>query len=125
MAYVPAGRRRHLVTLQNPDGTPVSDGDGSFTQPYADCAPPALYGSIETATAAALGGSTLEHAINGTLSSSASHVITIPFHRDVTTQTRVSWVDRSGRSHTASITGVSDPEQANVQLVLVAVEIVQ
>lgn len=125
MPLVSAGKRRHLVMLQNPDGDPVSDGDGSFTQPYDDCTPRALFGSIETATAAALGGSTLEHAINGTLSSSASHVITIPFHRAVTTQTRVSWVDRSGRTHTASVTGVSDPEQMNTQLVLVVVEIVQ
>jgi len=114
-----AGHRRHLVTLQNPDGDPVVDGDGGYTQPYANCAPAQLYMSIDPATQ-----KDLERVAAGTVMSTASHIFTSPFHPDATTQTRLTWVDRAGRTHTANVVSVADLKQMNVELVMVGVEIV-
>lgn len=111
--------RDTLVTLQNPDGPPVPDSEGGFTQPYADLGPAKLWGAVADATAR-----DLERIAAGTVIATASHVVTIPFHPDVTTKTRLSWQDRAGRSHTANVTGVQNPDQQCVELVLICVELV-
>ncbi|MEP7304212.1 MAG: hypothetical protein ABJA98_01715 [Acidobacteriota bacterium] len=112
------GARPHRVTLQNPLGPPVPK-PGGFTQAYADLVPPTVYAAIAVPT-----GKDLERLAAGTVISSAMKVVTFPFHPQVTTKTRASWVDMSGRTHTANVTGVDNPEERCIETVCLCVEIV-
>lgn len=105
--------RPHRVTLQNP-GPAVPDGDGGFTQSWTDLVPPAMSAKIAPAAAR-----DLERVAAGTVIATASHLVTMPYHPQVTTQTRILF---NGR--TFSVVGVSNPEENNVELVLVCVEVV-
>lgn len=104
--------RPHRVTLQNP-GPAVPDGDG-YTQSWTDLTPPALSVKIAPATQR-----DLERVIAGTVMSQATHIVTGPFHPQVTTKTRIIF---SGR--TFNVVGVADPEEGGVEMVLVCVEVV-
>lgn len=105
--------RPHQVTVQNP-GPGVPDGDGGFTQTWTDLTPRMWSCKIAPATAV-----DLEHVAAGTVLSKATHLVTGPYRSDVTTQARVLF---NGRSF--SVTGVSNPDERNVELVLVCVEVV-
>jgi SPP1 family predicted phage head-tail adaptor len=107
------GARPHRISLQNP-GPAVPDGDGGYTQSWIDLVPPAASAEIKPATAR-----DLERVAAGTVLSTATHMVTIPYRAGVTTQTRVLY---NGRSF--SVTGVSNPEEKNVELILVCVEVV-
>jgi head-tail adaptor len=107
------GEYRHTVLLQNP-GPPVPDGDGGYTQSWTDLVPPTWRVSIEPATAR-----DLERVAAGSVISSASHIVRGDFHPDVTTETRIVF---NGRL--LSITGKQSPEERNVTMELVAVEVV-
>lgn len=109
--------RPHRISLQNP-GPAVPDGDGGSTQTYTDLDPPRLFARIVPAT-----GKDLERVAAGTVLSTLSRLISLPYHPQVTTQTRVSWTDLVGKAHVANVTGVSADERS-VELELVCVEIV-
>lgn len=113
MATVPAGGRPHRVTLQNP-GAAVPDADSGYTQSWSDLSPAAMWASIKPATQR-----DLERVVAGTVIATASHIVTMPYHPQVTTETRVLF---NGR--TFSVIGVSNPEERNVELVLACVEVV-
>lgn len=101
------------MTLQNP-GAAVPDGDGGYTQVFANLDPPQMWAEIKPATAR-----DLERVAAGTVLSTATHLITMRYHAGVTTQTRVLFDDRI-----FNVTGVANPEERNVELILTAVEIV-
>jgi SPP1 family predicted phage head-tail adaptor len=61
----------------------------------------------------------LEQVAAGTVLSKATHIVTGPYHAQVTTKTRLLY---NGRQF--SVTGVADPEERHVELVLVCVEVV-
>lgn len=105
--------RPHRVSLQNP-GPSIPDGDGGSAQTWTDLVPPAWQAQIAPATAR-----DLERVTAGTVLTTATHVVTGPYRPDVTTATRVLF---NGRQF--SVVGVSNPEERNVELVLVCVEIV-
>jgi head-tail adaptor len=107
------GSKRHLVTLANP-GTPVPDGDGGYTEVPAALSPASMYAEIKPATVR-----DLERVSAGTVLSTASHVVTMDYHSGVTTQTRVMFGTR-----TFSVTGIMNPEERNVETVLLCVEVV-
>lgn len=107
------GAKRHLVSLANP-GTAVPDGDGSFTQVDAPLTPATAWAEIKPATAR-----DLERTTSGTVLSEASHIVTMDYHPGVSTQTRITF---NGR--TLNVTGVSNPEEKNVELILTAEEVV-
>lgn len=111
---IPRGRKRHLVTLANP-GVAVPDGEGGYTQVPAALAPAAMYAEIRPATAR-----DLERVTAGTSMATASHIITMDFHPQVNTSTRINF---NGR--TLLVTGVANPEERNVELILTAEEVVQ
>lgn len=111
------GEKRHLVTLQNPTGPPVPDGDGNYTQMYETFS--TRYAAIQAATAR-----DLERVTAGTVLSTATQIVTMDFHPDVTTETRLSWTDPAGRAHAANVTGVNNPQERCIELVLVCVEVV-
>jgi SPP1 family predicted phage head-tail adaptor len=105
--------RPHRVTLQNP-GPPVSDGDGGYTETWTDLVPPAISVKISPATA-----QELERVAAGTVLSTNTHIVKGPYHPQVTTKTRILY---NGR--TFSVTGGGSPDELNVELELVAVEVV-
>lgn len=109
------GQRRHLVTLQNPSGPPVSDGDGGFTHEYVDLDPPTRYAEIKPATVR-----DLERVAAGTVLATATQIMTMDYHAGITTQTRVLFNARQ-----FSVVGVSNPEERNIDSVLQCVEVVQ
>jgi hypothetical protein len=51
-------------------------------------------------------------------------IVTMDFHPDVNTKTVLDWTDQSGRAHTATVSGVNNPELRCIDLILVAVEVV-
>jgi head-tail adaptor len=105
------GQKRHLVSLDAP-GAAVPDADGGFTQTWAPLEPAEMYAEIKPATAR-----DLERVTAGTVLSSASHVVTLDFHPGVNTQTRITF---NGRVF--SVTGVSNPEERNIELICLCVE---
>lgn len=105
--------RPHRVTLQNP-GPAVPDGDGGFTQSWTDLVPAAVFARIQTATAR-----DLERRAAGTVISTASHIVTLPYHPQVTTKTRVLF---NGR--TFNVLGVADAEEGDVETVAICAEVV-
>lgn len=107
------GQRNKLVLLQNP-GPAVPNGDGGFTQTWADLVPPTLYVSIEPATARSL-----ERVAAGTVLSAATQIVKGPYHPQVTTQTRLIF---NGRR--LNVTSVGNPQEQNVTMELVCVEVV-
>jgi SPP1 family predicted phage head-tail adaptor len=110
---MPAGRRRHEAILQNP-GTAAADGDGGFTQTYADLSPRTLWVGIEPATALKL-----ERLAAGSSIASATHIVTGAYHAGVTTKTRLTVGAR-----TFYVIGVVNPEERNRELVMVCTEVV-
>ena len=105
--------RPHRVTFQNP-GPAVPDGDGGFTNSWTDLVPPALSVKIAPATA-----KDLERVHGGTTISTNTYVVDAPYHAQITTKTRMLF---NGRQF--SVTGVGDPEERHVELVLLCVEVV-
>lgn len=111
----PVGARIHRVRFQG-RGTPVSDGDGGFTEGYSDLDPPTLLVSIENASAA-----DLERLAMGTVTASATHVIRGPHHPGVDTKTQILFEQR-GRTRTFNVRGVADREERGVDMTLICEE---
>jgi head-tail adaptor len=105
------GERRHLVTLQNP-GAPVADDSGGYTQPWTDLAPATVWVSLQPAFAR-----DVEYLAAGTVAASATHLVTGPYHPGVTTQTRLVLGARIFH-----VTGVGNPEERNVEMILLCQE---
>jgi head-tail adaptor len=104
--------RPHFVQLQNP-GVAIPDGDGGFTQTYADLTPSHLFMKISPATA-----SDLERIAAGTVLSTATHIVKGPFHPQVTTETRLIH-----RGRVFNVTGGGSPDELRVEMELAAVEL--
>jgi SPP1 family predicted phage head-tail adaptor len=105
------GDRPHRVTFQNP-GPPVPDGDGGYLQSWTDLRPPALWMKITAASAAAL-----ERVAAGTVIATATHLLTGPYHPQVTTQTRCLFDGRSFQ-----VGNVTNREERDQEMVLVCTE---
>jgi head-tail adaptor len=117
MSTVVAGKRIHLVSLAN--ATTAPDGQGGYTETLTPLTPATLYADIRPATAR-----DLERMAAGTVLSMETLIVVVPFHPSVTTKTQLTWLDRAGRSHLANVTGVNNPDQRCIDLILVAVEVV-
>lgn len=105
------GDRPHQVRLQNP-GPAVPDGDGGFTQVWLDLVPATWSVKIAPATAA-----DLERVTAGTVLATATHLVTGPYHPQISTATRIVFGTR-----VFSVTGVSDPEERHSETICVCVE---
>lgn len=106
-----SGKRTHWITLSK-EGDPVADGDGSFTRPLQALTPASAWASIEPATAR-----TLERVVAGTVAVSATHLITFPYHAQVTEDTVITEGAQIFR-----VTGVHDPGFRHVDTVAICVE---
>jgi head-tail adaptor len=113
-----SGQRRILLSLDAP-GPAVPDGDGGYTQGWAPLDPPTANADVRPASAR-----DLEGVISGTVQSTATHLITLPFHPGITTTTRVQWTDAADRPHTANVTAVVNVDERCIELVLGATEVV-
>lgn len=114
---VAAGLRDKPVLLENP-GEPVPDGGGGYTQTYTPLDPGTVWAAIVPVSAR-----DQERAAVGTILSTASHVVGIPWHPEVTIDTRITWTDgRSGRTRVLYVTAVRDPDERGRQLELSAEE---
>lgn len=110
---MPSGRRYHRVTVRNPQGEPVADGDGGSTQEYDDAESP-WHVAIEPATVR-----TLERVAVGTVSAQASHVVTGPYRSDVTTESRLAFGAR-----TLYVVGVINVDERNIETIALCSELV-
>lgn len=113
MRMAAAGERRHYVTLANP-GTPAPDGDGGFTATVVPLFPEGVYAQILPATAR-----DLERLAVGTVITTATHIVRMPYHAGVTTQTVITY---NGRR--LAVTGVANNEERNRETICTAVEMV-
>jgi head-tail adaptor len=107
------GSHRHVVSLANP-GTATPDGDGGYVQTPVPLDPSEWHCSILPATA-----QDLERQAASTVASTATHILTGRYHAGITTQTTVMFKTRR-----FSVTGVSNPEERNIETVVLAVEMV-
>jgi head-tail adaptor len=111
-----AGRRDKLVTLENP-GEGAPDGEGGWTEGWAPLDPAEMYVSIVPATQ-----SDLERVTSGTVISMATHIIELPYHPGVTIETRLRYSEPARPERTFAVTAIRNPDEADRELVLVAVE---
>jgi len=116
---VSRGARRHLVSLSGP-GPKVFDGDGGYTEPPVSLSPATRFAEIKPATAR-----DLERVAAGTVMSTNTVLVSMDFHPSVNTKTMLAWTDQAGIAHSAAVTGVHNTEMRCVELILVAVEVVQ
>jgi head-tail adaptor len=107
------GSHRHVVSLANP-GTAVPDGDGGYTQTPVPLDPAEWHCSVMPATAR-----DLERQAASTVAATATHILTGRYHSGITTQTVVTF-----KSRRFAVTGVSNPEERNIETVVLAVEVV-
>jgi len=106
-------RANRFVTVQNP-GAPTPDGDGGFTQTWTNANPPTVGAWIRAST-----GMT-ERTVAGTVTANATHLITVPYHAAITTQTRLV----SDKGQTFSVTGVTNLDERDIELQLLCTELV-
>lgn len=116
------GQKRHIVKLENP--TRVTDGEG-YTETWAELMPSLVYAEIKPATAR-----DLERTVANAVQSTASHLITIDYHPGVTSQTRITKGQRNtdgtlpDGSREFKVTGLQNPEERNIELIIAAEEVV-
>lgn len=114
MFSIGLGDLRHQVTLKNP-GPRVPDGEGGYTESQIELSPSPVWASIQPATAR-----DLERRVASTMQASASHIVTMRYHPQVTTKTQLLFGDR-----VFFVNGVQNTDERNVELVLACQEIVQ
>jgi len=107
------GALRHRVTLLTP-GTPIPDGDGGYTETWTTLGS-RVPAAVEPATARSL-----ERIAANTVTSTASHLVTLRYLSGVTTKTRLTFHDTTDR--TFSVTGTHDEEERHESLVLECTE---
>jgi SPP1 family predicted phage head-tail adaptor len=107
-----SGTLDRRVTLQNP-GPAVPDGDGAWTHPWINLSPASVWASIVPATVR-----DLEKIAAGTVIATASHVVTLRYHPQVTTQTRIVYGTR-----TFDVTGVVNPDEDNLETICLCAEL--
>ena len=105
------GQRRHLISLRNP-GVNVPDNEGGFTNTPTVFA--TRFAEIKPATAR-----DLERVAAGTVQSSATHIVTFDYHPSVTTKTEIVFGER-----VFTVSGVSSPEERNIDTIAVCEEVV-
>ena len=106
------GAHRHKVTVQNP-GQPQPDGDGGFTEGWADAVPAQLDVSITPASAR-----DLERYTAGTTFTSATHMVRGRWHPQITTASRLLFQGRA-----LLVVFVSNPEERSREVILICAEV--
>jgi len=108
-----AGALRFRVTLEEPSQV-TTDSDGGRTKTWQPLTPSQVWCSIAPATARQL-----ERVAAGTVTSTATHVVSMRFHAGVTTKTRVTFGDRQFQ-----VVGVMSPDELQIETIALCKEIV-
>src|SRR5262245_7701235 len=111
--------RPHRVRVQLPTA-PVWDADTGMTHAWIDAQPPTLLMAIEPTSA-----QDLERVPSGTVVSSATHIISGPYHPQLTTQCRLLVENGRAPQRVFSILGVESPEFRRIDVRLYCTEIVE
>ena len=115
---ISTGARTCKITLDTPSAN-VPDGMGGYTEGWLPLAPATAWARINPATSA-----DMERAAAGTTLDTASHVIEMLYHRQITTHTRIQYRDPDKGLRTFQVSSVRCPDEARRELVIVATEIV-
>lgn len=106
------GSRPHRMTLQNP-GDEVPDGSGGFSRVWTDAQPPTLYMQIQPAAF-----SSQQYRAGVALFTQATHVITGPYHPQISTRSRLLFDNR-----TFTVAGIMNRDERNQEMVLFCTEL--
>jgi head-tail adaptor len=107
------GGLRHWVTLTGP-GVMTPDGQGGYTIARTPLEPARVKAEIRQATVREL-----ERVTAGAVVSSATHIVTMRFHPQVTMQTEIAFENTA-----LSVTGINDVEKRHRELILTCEEVV-
>lgn len=111
------GERQKRAKLQKP-GAMVPDGDGGYTEGVEPLDPPAVFVRIRPASQ-----TDLEHVMAGAPQTTATHLVSMPYHPGVTAQTQLLVEDYPRPDRTLEIVHIANPDERNAELVLVCAEI--
>lgn len=112
LAKTSIAERPHRGMFQNP-GPPIPSGTG-YVQSWVDL-PPAAFARVQPASQ-----HTLEQITSGTVLAQATHLVTVPYRTGLTTKSRFM-ID--GRA--LNVIGIYNPDERNIELVLVCAEVVK
>ena len=112
-----AGLRSYQSVALSNAGPRVRNNDGTYDTPREPLTPATAWASVEIASPKAM-----EQVARETTIGTATHLVTIPYHPQVTLQTQVTWTDRFARDHTANVVGYSNPDQKCIETVMLCVE---
>jgi head-tail adaptor len=112
------GDRTRKLLLDNPGGS-VPDGDGGYIEGWVPLAPPTMWARVNPATQA-----DLERYAAGTVLSSQTFLIEMPYHREVSVLTRIQMPDPDRGLRTFQVKSVRNLDEARRELVIVAEEII-
>lgn len=118
----PIHARQLYVRLQAP-AAPVPpyapDGDGSYLpDTLVDLNPAYLFAQIVPVT-----GNDVDRLVVGTVLTTLSRMVKLPFHPGITLDTVLTWTDDAGIAHTASILDLANVDGRSVELQLTVSEI--
>lgn len=105
--------KRHRVQLEAP--TTVPDNQGGYTEGWAPLTPPTLNVAIREAS-----GGDLERTRAGTVTATATHVLTGDHHPQITTKTRITFGAR-----VFSVVGLTNRDQAGAEIDIFCTEQVE
>lgn len=106
------GQLRQRVDVKNP--TRAADGDGGYVDTWVSANPASMAASVEPATA-----SVVERQVGNTIEAAISHIVTMRYHADVTTKTRLTQ-----GSMTLAVRGVQDVDFRHEWLILACEEVI-
>lgn len=112
------GRLRVEARVFGP-GAVVPDAEGGFSRTPVALAPAVWRCAVEKASPRAI-----ERRFAGTVTAQATHILSGRFHAGITTESVVTWTDRAGVAHTASVLDTDDTEGAGVESVVLVSEVV-
>jgi SPP1 family predicted phage head-tail adaptor len=114
---IPAGLKDKRIALDTL-GAGLPDPDGGYTESWVPLTPPEVFARIEPAT-----GADTERLAAGTTMTTKTHLVTIDYHPEVSTATRITYYDfHANRSRTFQVSAVRNPDEASRALELVAEE---
>lgn len=108
-----SGQYRNLVIVQQA-GAPTPNADGSYDDTWTDANPAEWYVSVTPATAR-----DMEAIAAGTVLSQATHLVRGHYRPDITTTSRLLFGVR-----VLAVVSVTNPDEADVELVVACVEVV-
>lgn len=114
----PVAHRHKRIACWRP-GASVPDGDGGYTQTLVPLSPAEVFGAIRPASVR-----DLERLTAGTVISQATHIVSMPFHPEITTETELRVEDFPNVDRRFSVVAVLNPNERDVESLLVCTELV-